>query len=59
MPAGTLEAEMFAEAYGWTPDQTGDADLDAVIWFPLIREARHHAIDVEQKQQASQNRARH
>jgi hypothetical protein len=58
MPAGTLEREMFAEAYGWTPEQTGSVDLDALTWFPLIREARHHAIEVEQKQQASQNRAK-
>jgi hypothetical protein len=59
MPAGTLEKEMFAEAYGWSEQQTENASLDALAWYPLIREARHHAIEVEQKQQASQNRARH
>jgi hypothetical protein len=56
MPPEMLVKEMFAEAYRWSEEETDNASLDALTWFPLIRDARNHAIEVEQKNQARQNR---
>ena len=57
MPPDMLTKRFFAAKYGWTPEQVDSASLDAIAWFPLIEEAEQHAQEVEQKQQAAQNRA--
>jgi phage gpG-like protein len=57
MPAEILTKRWFAKVYGWSPEQLEQADLDILTWFPLIEEAEQHAQEVEQKQQAAQNRA--
>ena len=57
MPAEILTKRWFAKVYGWSPEQLEQADLDILTWFPLIEEAEAHAIEVEQKQQATRNRA--
>jgi hypothetical protein len=57
MPPDMLLKEMFAEAYGWSEADVDNASLDALTWYPLIRESRAHAIEVEQKRQARENRS--
>jgi len=57
MPPEMLVKEMFAEAYRWSEEETENASLDAITWFPLIREAKNHAIEAEQKRQARESRS--
>ena len=46
MPKHLLQAEWWADTYGWTPDQVGDLPLEALEWFPVIRQARQQAANL-------------
>ena len=56
MPPEMLAKRFFAKNYQWTEEQTENASLDALIWFPLIEEAEDHAIKIKQRQQSQHQR---
>ena len=58
MPAHLLTAEWWAQAYGWTPDQVGELPLEALEWFPVIRQARAKAAALRDKTNAPAPRGR-
>ena len=41
-----LQAEWWADTYGWTPDQVDELPLDVLVWFPVIRQARQQAANL-------------
>ena len=56
MPPDMLAKRFFAKVYGYTEDQTEEASLDALIWFPEIEQAEAKAIETQQKLEASRQR---
>lgn len=57
MPPDMLAKRFFAKNYGYTEEQTENASLDALKWFPEIEQAESKAVETQQKLEAS--RARH
>ncbi len=56
MPPDMLAKRYFAKMYRWTEDQTEDASLDALVWFPLIEQAEDRAMEIKQRQESQQQR---
>lgn len=56
MPFDMIAKRFFAKNYQWTEEQTENASLEALIWFPLIEEAEDHAIKLKQKMESQQQR---
>jgi len=53
-----LQAEWWADTYGWTPDQVGELPLDVLVWFPVIRQARQQAASLAAAKNAPRVRGR-
>ena len=56
MPADMLAKRFFAKTYRWTEDQTEDASLDALNWFPVLEKAENRATEIRQRQESQQQR---
>lgn len=51
LPPVQVTCEWFADAYGFTEEQTGGLSLDALEWWPVIRLAKVHAQEMQRAQQ--------
>ena len=58
MPGHLLQAEWWADTYGWTPDQVDELPLDVLVWFPVIRQARQQAASLAAAKNAPRVRGR-
>jgi hypothetical protein len=56
MPDDAFTKRYFAKVYGFTEEQTDNASLDAITWWPLMEEAEQHAAEVHQKQEEARQR---
>ena len=56
MPPDMLAKRFFAKTYGWREEETENASLDALTWFPAIEEAEAKAAEMEQKREAAMQR---
>lgn len=51
MPPEQVTFEWFAETYHFTEEMTRSLSLEALEWWPLIRQARQHAASRQQQRE--------
>ena len=57
-PERVIMYQMWAEAYGWTPEQCDRLPDDFATWDPVIREAKHRVREMRQREADLKARAR-